>query len=148
MEKDDKTVKVDRLESNDVENSQNPTSVLIENVSDSLSERDSTSYARKRYGKQASLDSSVDTVIGNTNQAAEEKRRSWRRILLLIVAITVHNVPGRMSFCHRRKSKVILSSTKIQGHFVIDENPMSFCHRRKSKVILSSTKIQVNIRVL
>ena len=65
--------------------------------STSFHERGTTSYTRKRHGKEDTLDSDIPTaeVDNSPNITAEERRRSWRRILLLIVAITVHNIPGK-----------------------------------------------------
>ena len=70
-------------------------SILIENSQDSPLERDSASHTRKRHGKEAPAGSTAEDIAENQIVTAEEKRRSWRRILLLIVAITVHNIPGK-----------------------------------------------------
>ena len=34
--------------------------------------------------------------VDQEGQKSREKQASWRRILLLIIAITVHNIPGKM----------------------------------------------------
>ena len=43
------------------------------------------------------------------------KEDSWRRILLLIIAITVHNIPGENSLLMFRKSACISSQTWISS---------------------------------
>ena len=56
-------------------------------VNSSLHDRESSGLTQR---KKASLD--VETSEGRSAQ--DERKASWRRILLLIVAITVHNIPG------------------------------------------------------
>lgn len=34
--------------------------------------------------------------VDQEGQKSTEQQASWRRILLLIIAITVHNIPGKM----------------------------------------------------
>ena len=99
-------LKVDKECANDsqiVESSLESESIMIENTNNSFSERDLSSYARKRHGKEVPSDSTMDVVTKDHIATSEEKRRSWRRILLLIVAITVHNVPGNCHFFYISK---------------------------------------------
>ena len=65
--------------------------------STSFHERGTASHTRKRHGKEDVLDGDIPTadVDSSPSITADERRRSWRRILLLIVAITVHNIPGK-----------------------------------------------------
>jgi len=95
IERTEEKLKVDKECANDNEideNSLKSESIMIENTNNSFSERDLSSYARKRHGKEVPSDNTMDTAKDHI-VIAEEKRRSWRRILLLIVAITVHNIP-------------------------------------------------------
>ncbi|KAK7880837.1 hypothetical protein WMY93_032532 [Mugilogobius chulae] len=47
-------------------------------------------------GKRGSHSSSAEAQEAGSRQqeAADKARNSWRRILLLILAITIHNIPG------------------------------------------------------
>ena len=69
-------------------------------ISDSFpsngAERPSTNSTRKRHVGDV-MDENLPTTVYEDNIVArvDEKQRSWRRILLLIVAITVHNIPGK-----------------------------------------------------
>ena len=82
---------MDKLNDQMIESSLEPESIIIDSM---VSERDLSSYTRKRHGKEAPSDSAIDSDTKRPAVTVEEKRRSWRRILLLIVAITVHNIPG------------------------------------------------------
>ena len=50
---------------------------------------------RQRRGQQTS--GTTDQIQQDKNQNEEQRLRdqSWKRILLLIIAITVHNIPGK-----------------------------------------------------
>ena len=94
MEKTEKTLKTDNVNDQIVESSLESESILIDSTQVSLSERELSSYTRKRHGKESPSINGVENASKTHVVIAEEKRRSWRRILLLIVAITVHNIPG------------------------------------------------------
>ena len=86
---------MDKVNDQIVESSLESESILIENTQVSLPERETSSYTRKRHGKEVPSSNGVENASKTHVVIAEEKRRSWRRILLLIVAITVHNIPGK-----------------------------------------------------
>ena len=45
--------------------------------------------------RQRKRESTIPVGVVNNNERARSKQ-SWRRILLLIIAITVHNIPGNI----------------------------------------------------
>ena len=55
-----------------------------------------SSSARKRHGGEVAIEETISTadVEMTSGESLEKKQQSWRRIFLLIVAITVHNIPG------------------------------------------------------
>ena len=50
---------------------------------------------RSRGGSSASQLTSLDESV----TLRRSQKSSWRRILLLIIAITVHNIPGLQAYC-------------------------------------------------
>ena len=71
-------------------------SIIIEQAKDfsPFEDGESTLHARKRNPKESSINEQISGDTYAHKITPDEKRRSWRRILLLIVAITVHNIPG------------------------------------------------------
>ena len=47
-----------------------------------------------RTRKRSSSSSSDQVASSQVDRAEKAREASWRRILLLIIAITVHNIPG------------------------------------------------------
>ncbi|XP_065065929.1 zinc transporter ZIP11-like [Rhopilema esculentum] len=70
-------------------------SIIIEQAKDfsPFEDGESTVHARKRNPKEGSMNEQITDDTYADEITPDEKRRSWRRILLLIVAITVHNIP-------------------------------------------------------
>ena len=105
LEKSDKSIKAEDTSSIPILDERPSADDIITNGtvidksidSTSFHEQGTTSYTRKRHGKEDTLDGDIPTadVDNSPSITAEERRRSWRRILLLIVAITVHNIPGK-----------------------------------------------------
>eukprot|EP00112_Aurelia_sp_Birch-Aquarium-sp1_P013974 Seg2992.1 transcript_id=Seg2992.1/GoldUCD/mRNA.D3Y31 product="Zinc transporter ZIP11" protein_id=Seg2992.1/GoldUCD/D3Y31 len=103
LEKSDKSIKVEDSSSIPILDERPNVDEIITNGtvidqsidSASFHERGTTSHTRKRHGKEDTLGGNIPTadVDNSLSITAEEQRRSWRRILLLIVAITVHNIP-------------------------------------------------------
>ena len=62
---------------------------LESNISESVLTDDPSTAVRRR--KQ--LHNGVDVTEDESDQATMS-RQSWKRILLLVIAITVHNIPG------------------------------------------------------
>lgn len=54
---------------------------------------------RQRRGQQTGR--TLDQIQQDKKQNEEQRLRdqSWKRILLLIIAITVHNIPGKNGLC-------------------------------------------------
>ena len=69
---------------------------------------------RQRRGQQTS--GTTDQIQQDKNQNEEQRLRdqSWKRILLLIIAITVHNIPGKKwSLCTTFSSRFL--SLSLEG---------------------------------
>lgn len=51
----------------------------------------------KRRAKESEFDETEAGLVGKEKNDEDEKKRrgSWKRILLLVIAITVHNIPGK-----------------------------------------------------
>lgn len=65
---------------------------------DSTSNKDAGGVIKRRWKEQA--DNKAESGLlksGKNDKYAEKMAGSWRRILLLVVAITVHNIPGNFS---------------------------------------------------
>lgn len=56
-----------------------------------------TNYSHGASTSQLTQRKKTDTLQSSKKDVEEQrsdKQRSWRRILLLIIAITIHNIPG------------------------------------------------------
>ena len=63
------------------------------------SAEDGTGNLRSRTGRHGDSHNRSRDVSPDSSQV--KKNESWRRIVLLIVAITVHNIPGDVCVCAR-----------------------------------------------
>lgn len=57
--------------------------------------------------KKEYLHDSCNKDIDHEGQISKEQKASWRRILLLIIAITVHNIPGNI--LKRKPNNIIIT---------------------------------------
>ena len=59
-----------------------------------LVNENSTVSQRKKVPSQNDMRPNTDSI--HTSSKVPERQVNWKRILLLIIAITVHNIPGNL----------------------------------------------------